>query len=127
MMVEMAIELAAAGCLQRGKRCRQPSPSLSMVTRVAMTLAQTEASDTALLCPHCKIWSRSQSMPTLLATGGTVLVLRVLDQPSADIPPHFSYPLTAVMLLYAAGVKTRDISLSSLLMRLHSRIGVLLI
>jgi hypothetical protein len=50
MMVEMAIELAAAGCLQRGKRCRQPSPSLSMVTRVAMTLAQTEASDTALLC-----------------------------------------------------------------------------
>jgi hypothetical protein len=89
MMVEMAIELAAAGCLQRGKRCRQPSPSLSMVTRVAMKLAQTEASDTALLCPHCKIWSRSQSMPTLLATGGTVLVLRVLDQPSADIPPHF--------------------------------------
>jgi hypothetical protein len=33
----------------------------------------------------------------------------------------------AVMLLYAAGVKTRDISLSFLLMRLHSRIGVLLI
>ena len=66
-------------------------------------------------------------MPTLLATGGTVLVLRVLDQTSADIPPHFSYPLTAAMLLYAAGVKTRDISLSSLLMRLHSRIGVLLI
>ena len=65
-------------------------------------------------------------MPTLLATGGTVLVLRVLDQPSADTPPHFSYPLTAVMLLYAAGVKTREISLSSLLMRLHSRIGVLI-
>ena len=62
-----------------------------MVTRVAMKLAQTEASDTALLCPHCKIWSRSQSMPTLLAAGGTVLVLRVLDQPSADIPPHFFF------------------------------------
>ena len=26
-------------------------------------------------------------MPTLLALGGTVLVLRVLDQTSADIPP----------------------------------------
>ena len=31
-------------------------------------------------------------MPTLLATGGTVLVLRVLDQTSADTPPHSFLP-----------------------------------
>ena len=62
----------------------------------------------------CNWWYRAGSASFRPAIGG-------------HPPPFFSYPLTAVMLLYAAGVKTRDISLSFLLMRLHSRIGVLLI